>query len=59
MARAGAMVLADLVRIGLALGVEVAERMYLALREEPRDARGDPIDWTIIEAQILTQRSAR
>lgn len=52
MARRAAPVVRDLVQIGRTLGVEMAERMYLALREEPRDAHGDRIDWTAIAAEI-------
>jgi hypothetical protein len=46
---------ADLIAIGIALGPATAERVYLALHEEPRTARGDRIDWTTILAEIHRQ----
>jgi hypothetical protein len=45
----------DLVAIGVVLGPETAERVYLALHEEPRTPRGDRIDWTMILAEINRQ----
>jgi hypothetical protein len=45
----------DLVTIGVVLGPETAERVYLALHEEPRTPRGDRIDWTTILAEINRQ----
>lgn len=55
--RVTAMLVRDLILIGEALGVDVAERIYYALAEEPRDARGERIDWTAICAVILSRRS--
>lgn len=48
-------VLADLVKIGVVLGPELAERVYLSLAAEPRTARGDRIDWRVILDEIARQ----
>jgi hypothetical protein len=45
--------LRDLIRIGVVLGPDVAERVYLSLREEPRTAHGVRIDWLSIHEEIL------
>lgn len=42
----------DVVRIGVVLGVDLAERVYGSLREEPLTPRGDRIDWEQIAASI-------
>lgn len=52
------LLVSDLIAIGVTLGVEMAERAYLSLREEPRTAQGDRIDWTTIHAAILERRAA-
>ena len=45
----------DLIRIGAVLGVDVAERVYLSLRDQPRTAHGDIVDWLEIRAAIDRQ----
>lgn len=50
--RASHLVVRDLVTVGRTLGMEMAERLYLALAAEPRDAQGDRIDWLVIRARI-------
>lgn len=45
----------DLIRIGVALGVDVAERIYLSLRDEPRTAQGERVDWTVIRETIVRE----
>jgi hypothetical protein len=42
----------DLIHIGLTLGLDLSERVYLSLRDEPRDRHGNRIDWTTIRAKI-------
>jgi hypothetical protein len=42
----------DLILIGTKLGVSIAERVYLSLRDEPRDAQGHRIDWKDIREKI-------
>lgn len=42
----------DLVRIGVVLDVALAERVYGSLREEPRTAKGERVDWQQIAAAI-------
>ena len=49
--------IADLIAIGVTLGPDVAERCYYSLAQEPRDAQGDRIDWTVIRAAIAAQRN--
>lgn len=51
-ARSSLLLVTDLIRIGQSLGIDVAERLYLELREEPRDISGNPIDWTQIKNWI-------
>lgn len=45
----------DLIRIGVVMGPDVAERVYLSLADEPRTARGDRIDWAVILEEIARQ----
>lgn len=52
------LLVSDLVAIGVTLGVEMAERAYLSLREEPRTAHGERIDWTTILDLIRRQQAA-
>ena len=49
------LVINDLVRIGIVMGPDVAERVYLSLAEEPRTAYGVKIDWRIILEEIQRQ----
>jgi hypothetical protein len=55
-ASAMAIVVSDLIRIGVVLGPDIAERVYLSLREEPRTAHGIRIDWLSIYGEIVRQR---
>lgn len=48
-------VLADLITIGVVLGPELAERVYMSLAAEPRTAHGDRIDWRVILEEITRQ----
>lgn len=48
-------VIADLITIGVVLGPDLAERVYLSLAAEPRTARGDRIDWLVILEEIARQ----
>ena len=54
--RGVAVLVADLIRIGQMLGSDVAQRIYFALREEPRDAQGRRIDWLDIAGWIESMR---
>ena len=56
-ARAVRIHIQDLIDIGVTLGPDVAERCYYSLAQEPRDAQGDRIDWTVIRAAITAQRN--
>lgn len=51
--------ISDLIRIGVVLGLDVAERIYQELRDEPRTAQGDRVDWTEIRAAILRQKAEK
>jgi len=51
------LVAADLlVAVGVALGVAVAEALYLGLSQEPVDVSGQRVDWETIQARILVGR---
>lgn len=51
------MIVQDLVQVGVALGADVAERLYLALASEPLDRYGNKIDWTVIQRAIVQGRT--
>lgn len=46
---------AELVRIGVVLGPELAERVYYSLKDEPRTRTGTRIDWCVILEEIARQ----
>lgn len=48
---------ADLIQIGVRCGLETAERVYLSLAQEPRDAQHNAIDWLTIRTEIARQRA--
>ena len=50
--RAVGLLVSDLIEIGCKLGMPLAERVYLSLRDEPRDAQGNKIDWVQIRCWI-------
>lgn len=56
-ARRTAVIVQDLVQVGVALGADVAERLYLALASEPLDRYGNKIDWTVIQRAIVQGRT--
>jgi hypothetical protein len=45
-----------LVAVGVALGLPVAEALYLSLAQEPVDASGQRVDWETIRARILVAK---
>ena len=52
-----AVLVSDLIAIGVTLGLEMAERVYLSLRDEPRAANGMRIDWSVIRREIEDQQA--
>lgn len=57
-ARASQLRVSDLIRIGVTCGIGVAERTYYSLSREPITAQGERIDWLVIRAEIVRQRTA-